>query len=333
MTRGITTDILDGLSSSVAVKGPCAVKTTANVTLAGEQTIDGVTTSESRVLVGSQTDTTQNGIWVTSSGDWRRAADFSRNDDVVSGTFVAVTGGSTGSGLWMASFTGALAIDTTAITFTSLTALLGYASLVSPAFTGNPTAPTASPGDNDTSIATTGFVTAAVAVLSAAVSATIAALGAFADNVFFVTGSADATKKLRFEVDGITTATTRVATPPNADFTMAATNVELQTLAGGANVTVKDLGALSAAGSNTITPNPGNRPIQKITNDHAGSILPGSNEGQYSLEVINTTGAGALTTTGWTLKGDSFDTTVTSKFLCACFVTSDIKTMIITKVA
>ena len=34
---------------------------------------------------------------------------------------------------------------------------------VSPAFTGNPTAPTALAGDNDTSIATTAFVTGAVA--------------------------------------------------------------------------------------------------------------------------------------------------------------------------
>lgn len=39
----------------------------------------------------------------------------------------------------------------------------GYAPLVSPVFTGDPQAPTASPGDNDTSIATTGFATAAVA--------------------------------------------------------------------------------------------------------------------------------------------------------------------------
>ena len=38
------------------------------------------------------------------------------------------------------------------------TAFLGYGS---PAFTGNPTAPTASPGDNDTTIATTAFVTTA----------------------------------------------------------------------------------------------------------------------------------------------------------------------------
>lgn len=42
------------------------------------------------------------------------------------------------------------------------------APLASPALTGNPTAPTPSPGDNDTSIATTGFVKAAVDVEAAA---------------------------------------------------------------------------------------------------------------------------------------------------------------------
>lgn len=42
-------------------------------------------------------------------------------------------------------------------------ALALKAPLASPTFTGNPTAPTASPGDNDTTIANTAFVTAAVA--------------------------------------------------------------------------------------------------------------------------------------------------------------------------
>lgn len=42
-------------------------------------------------------------------------------------------------------------------------ALAAKAPLASPVFTGNPTAPTATPGDNDTSIATTAFVTAAIA--------------------------------------------------------------------------------------------------------------------------------------------------------------------------
>lgn len=43
---------------------------------------------------------------------------------------------------------------------------VGGALLASPALTGNPTAPTAAPGDNDTSIATTAFVHAAVAAVT-----------------------------------------------------------------------------------------------------------------------------------------------------------------------
>lgn len=45
---------------------------------------------------------------------------------------------------------------------------VGGALLASPVFTGNPTAPTPAPGDNDTSIATTAFVTAASAVVTQA---------------------------------------------------------------------------------------------------------------------------------------------------------------------
>lgn len=47
---------------------------------------------------------------------------------------------------------------------------VGGAMLSSPAFTGNPTAPTASPGDSDTSIATTAFVTGALAAAGGVIS-------------------------------------------------------------------------------------------------------------------------------------------------------------------
>jgi len=50
---------------------------------------------------------------------------------------------------------------------TNLGLIIGtdVAPVASPAFTGNPTAPTPSPGDNDTSIATTAFVQAALAAI------------------------------------------------------------------------------------------------------------------------------------------------------------------------
>jgi hypothetical protein len=68
--------------------------------------------------------------------------------------------GATGSGTTaaFADITGAVSTNA------NLQAALDLkANLASPAFTGNPTAPTATLGDNDTSIATTAFVTAAIA--------------------------------------------------------------------------------------------------------------------------------------------------------------------------
>jgi hypothetical protein len=110
----------------------------------------------------------------------------------------------------------------------------------------------------------------------------------------------------------------------------AALNVEDQALTGGARVTVKDLGNLNGQ---TITPDPGDRPVQKITNNGAGTIAPGSNVGQYTLTVINATGAGAITTSSWTKVDGAFDTTTTSKFVCSCIVTGDLSCMAILKVA
>lgn len=64
----------------------------ANITLSGIQTIDGVSaTAGSRVLVISQTDPLENGIWVTAAGAWSRAADFPAGS--TSDTTVYVTGG------------------------------------------------------------------------------------------------------------------------------------------------------------------------------------------------------------------------------------------------
>ena len=50
----------------------------------------------------------------------------------------------------------------------------------------------------------------------------------FVDTTSIVKGSADATKLLRFEVDGLTTATTRVLTPQDADYTIAAKDINNQ---------------------------------------------------------------------------------------------------------
>lgn len=111
------TDRLAGLLVNSAIKNPCAVATTAAITLSGEQTIDGVTTSGSRVLVKNQASSIDNGIYVSDSGAWSRAADFNGPRDVVEGTLIKVNGGTTTVGYWYVSTTGSPVPGTDAINF------------------------------------------------------------------------------------------------------------------------------------------------------------------------------------------------------------------------
>lgn len=87
-----------GLTGNKAYKAPVDVATTANITLSGEQTIDGVLTDESRVLVWNQTNPVDNGIWDTGTGSWSRAIDANTNQDLANGTQVYASGGATYEG-------------------------------------------------------------------------------------------------------------------------------------------------------------------------------------------------------------------------------------------
>lgn len=87
-------DLINGVTTSVAVKPACRVATTANITLSGLQTIDGITVvADDRVLVKNQTDSGDNGIYVASSTTWARAVDFDGARDVVKGTLIFVNSG------------------------------------------------------------------------------------------------------------------------------------------------------------------------------------------------------------------------------------------------
>lgn len=70
-----------------------------NITLSGEQTIDGVLTSSSRVLLNDQTNPAQNGIYISAAGAWTRATDMDSAGEV-DGTFVIVQNGSQAGQFW-----------------------------------------------------------------------------------------------------------------------------------------------------------------------------------------------------------------------------------------
>lgn len=89
-----STDRIDGISTSVAVKAPVRVATTAALTLSGLQTVNGVAlAADDRVLVKDQADATENGIYVAAASAWQRAKDFDGNRDAVKGTQVYATDG------------------------------------------------------------------------------------------------------------------------------------------------------------------------------------------------------------------------------------------------
>ena len=128
----VSTSRRQGVSASAAIKVPCACATTANITLSGEQTIDGVTTSGSRVLAKDQTTASENGIWDSSSSAWQRAPDFDGTYDAVTGTLIRVNGGTVnGNSFFSLTTTGTITIGSTSLTFANdVTELTGVSAFM-----------------------------------------------------------------------------------------------------------------------------------------------------------------------------------------------------------
>ena len=113
-----STDRFNGLIGSSAVKPAVVVATTANITLAGLQTIDGIALiANDRVLVKNQTNAVNNGIWVASTGQWSRSEDFNGIYDAQEGTLIVVSRGNSNSGRVFILITQAPVIGTSSLTF------------------------------------------------------------------------------------------------------------------------------------------------------------------------------------------------------------------------
>ena len=193
-----TKQYVDAVAQGLHVHASAATATTVNINLSSPPAaIDGVTLTDTmRVLVKDQSTTSQNGIYVysTSTGQLSRASDFDSAAEIDGGDFVFVTGGTINNDTGWVQTETVITIGTDPIIFTqfsgagtytagtglSLTGsqfantgvlsvngnsgtITGIATLASPTFTGTPLAPTATAGTNTTQIATTAFVSSAVA--------------------------------------------------------------------------------------------------------------------------------------------------------------------------
>lgn len=117
---------VDSVAAGFDVKASVKCATTGNITLSGEQTIDGVTTSASRVLVKAQSAAAENGLYTSAAGAWARVADMDAWTEVP-GAFVFVEEGSTLADTgWVCTAGAGGTIGSTAITWAQFSGVGAY---------------------------------------------------------------------------------------------------------------------------------------------------------------------------------------------------------------
>lgn len=98
-TKGVNKKELQQTINSVGLKLAAKVATTTNTPLSGLYTIDGISiNSGDRILVKNQTSAKDNGLYVASSGNWKRVLDSDESSEMVSGMSVYVEYGTINGG-------------------------------------------------------------------------------------------------------------------------------------------------------------------------------------------------------------------------------------------
>ena len=119
--QAATKQYVDNAITGLDFKQSVRATTTANITLSGTQTIDGVALiAGDRVLVKDQTTANQNGIYVVAAGSWSRAsdADNSPAGEVTAGMYAFIEEGTTyASSGWVLATANPITLGTTNLSF------------------------------------------------------------------------------------------------------------------------------------------------------------------------------------------------------------------------
>ena len=111
----------DALIQGVKWKDQVRAATTANITLTGTQTVDGVAVvANDRVLVKNQSTGSANGIYIASAGAWTRSLDADVSAEVGGMGMFVQEGSTQGNQQWMCSTDGTIVLNTTALTFVQI---------------------------------------------------------------------------------------------------------------------------------------------------------------------------------------------------------------------
>lgn len=125
ITDAYTKTEVDSLVTGLDFKASVRVATTANITLSGTQTIDGIAVvAGDRVLVKDQSVASSNGIYVVAAGAWSRSADADSAAEVTTGMYVFVEDGAVNADSgWVLITNAPIAFGTTALTFAQFNGL------------------------------------------------------------------------------------------------------------------------------------------------------------------------------------------------------------------
>ena len=118
-TDAATKGYVDSVSQGLDVKDSVKVATTANITLSGTQTIDGVAVSaDERVLVKDQCTASQNGLYLCKASTWERTTDLATGANAA-GMFTFVEQGTVNAdnGFTCTSNTGSAVVGTNNLVF------------------------------------------------------------------------------------------------------------------------------------------------------------------------------------------------------------------------
>lgn len=120
-TKGYVDNAVVGIDWKPSVRAA----TTGNITLSGEQTVDGVElVAGNRVLVKNQSTGSENGVYVVSATGWSRSSDADTSAEFTSAFAVFVEEGTTNADSgWVLTTDGTITLGTTAIAFTQFTGL------------------------------------------------------------------------------------------------------------------------------------------------------------------------------------------------------------------